>query len=790
MTNTRFQHKRSTVSGVTPTTSDIAAGELGLNLADRRVFTSNGSAVFELGSNLTSLAVGNSTVRQIANTTGVFVNGGITLTRNDTTLGFTTTSGASVGMRQQSDDNFVFYTTNTTGGSRAVFNVFANTNAPNQNSAFRFNGPVDMGSSGFYANNSLGSSGQVLTSNGTSVYWSTVASSGGTVTNIATGSGLTGGPITNTGTVSVLANNGITANSTGLFVTQGTGAVVNSTGVHVNAAYIATIAANSASFAANLTGGNITGNYTVTESRDIRFTAAAQTDGNDGKIGAGLFASGLNIVGTQTSAGLGRQIRLYGTLIDSTGTEYVRNTGTWAITANNASFLGGTAAASYQLNSTLAANVATLTANNATFMNGNNVVTVMQSLRANRNLNGGGTITVDQFNFISWTARFIVIANGRGTHFGTSGYFDINCPTSGTITGVGGAANKTATAAGIPLGAWEALYYILPIGSGEGTVNANFRVAGYTSDLEIPSNWLLICVYNGDDGKVYFNNGIKLEPGQSYVGADHTSVRVGSNTFTIGTGSYFVANGNVGIGNTAPAHRLRVEGNFSLSGGVHANGSLGTSGQVLTSNGAGVYWAAAAGGITSITAGAGLSGGTITTSGTIAVIANTGVTANATGIHIGQAVGTSSSVQFGSLGVGTAASGTTGEIRATNNITAYFSDKRLKDIKGRIPDALEKLMSISGILYTGNEVAKSYGYDDDSQQVGVIAQEIEAVLPEAVKLAPFDTDFKDGEEYSRSGENYKTVQYEKLVPLLIEAIKEQQTMIQELKKIVDRINTQ
>jgi hypothetical protein len=57
MANTRFQHKRSTTSGVVPTTSDIAAGELGLNLADRRIFTSNGSAVFELGANLTNLAV-------------------------------------------------------------------------------------------------------------------------------------------------------------------------------------------------------------------------------------------------------------------------------------------------------------------------------------------------------------------------------------------------------------------------------------------------------------------------------------------------------------------------------------------------------------------------------------------------------------------------------------------------------------------------------------------------------------------------------------------------------------
>jgi hypothetical protein len=57
MANTRFQHKRSSISNVVPTTADIATGELGLNLADRKLFTSNGSVVFELGSNLTNLSV-------------------------------------------------------------------------------------------------------------------------------------------------------------------------------------------------------------------------------------------------------------------------------------------------------------------------------------------------------------------------------------------------------------------------------------------------------------------------------------------------------------------------------------------------------------------------------------------------------------------------------------------------------------------------------------------------------------------------------------------------------------
>jgi hypothetical protein len=130
-------------------------------------------------------------------------------------------------------------------------------------------------------------------------------------------------------------------------------------------------------------------------------------------------------------------------------------------------------------------------------------------------------------------------------------------------------------------------------------------------------------------------------------------------------------------------------------------------------------------------------------------------------------------VQIDSLGVGTPASGTTGEIRATNNVTAFYSDKRLKENINLISDALTKLSNISGVMFTPNEVAAKYGYDTSKNYPGVIAQEIKAVLPEAVVPAPFDTSYdEEGNEFSISGENYMTVQYEKLIPLLIEAIKE------------------
>lgn len=146
---------------------------------------------------------------------------------------------------------------------------------------------------------------------------------------------------------------------------------------------------------------------------------------------------------------------------------------------------------------------------------------------------------------------------------------------------------------------------------------------------------------------------------------------------------------------------------------------------------------------------------------------------------------TGANFQVGSLGVNTAPSGTAGEIRATGSITGFFSDQRLKKDITEITNAVDKVMQLRGVTFRSNEIAESYGYTSDKEQVGVLAQDVEKVLPQIVVPAPFDImQLQEGIEISRSGENYKTVQYEKIVPLLIQAIKEQQMMIEELQKKV------
>ena len=116
-------------------------------------------------------------------------------------------------------------------------------------------------------------------------------------------------------------------------------------------------------------------------------------------------------------------------------------------------------------------------------------------------------------------------------------------------------------------------------------------------------------------------------------------------------------------------------------------------------------------------------------------------------------------------------------------MTAYYSDERLKTSTGNIDNALDKVKSLNGFTYVENELARSLGYSNTRQQVGISAQEIQAVLPEAVSLAPVDmhTDEFSGEITSLSGEDYLTVDYSRIVPLLIEAMKEQQVQIDDLK---------
>jgi hypothetical protein len=137
-----------------------------------------------------------------------------------------------------------------------------------------------------------------------------------------------------------------------------------------------------------------------------------------------------------------------------------------------------------------------------------------------------------------------------------------------------------------------------------------------------------------------------------------------------------------------------------------------------------------------------------------------------------------------------------GSIFAVGNITAFSSDRRLKENIRPIENGLEKVLKLNGVNYDWKNIVDELGFNPDLRKndAGLIAQEVQAVLPQAVAPAPFDMEWDNdaGVNKSKSGENYLTVKYEKLVPLLIEAIKDQQKIIQEEiqknKILDDRIN--
>jgi hypothetical protein len=112
-------------------------------------------------------------------------------------------------------------------------------------------------------------------------------------------------------------------------------------------------------------------------------------------------------------------------------------------------------------------------------------------------------------------------------------------------------------------------------------------------------------------------------------------------------------------------------------------------------------------------------------------------------------------------------SATGDSIRAAGNIVAYYSDERLKKHLGKIENALEKVDQLEGFYYEANEVAQKLGYKA-KREVGVSAQAVQRVLPEIVTDAPISA-------------NYLTIDYERLVPLLIEAIKELKGEVETLK---------
>jgi hypothetical protein len=179
LANTVFKLRRSSVAGKVPNTTTLSIGELGLNLTDRKLFSSDGSAVFELGSNLTSLSVfstlyvGNSTVNVTINSTAFSGSSNNASYLGGTAAsGYQTTAGLSANVATLTANNSTYFA----GQSQSYYAnvtspIFTTTITVGNSTVNTIVNSTSLTVTSIIANGSVGSSTQVLASNGTGIYW-------------------------------------------------------------------------------------------------------------------------------------------------------------------------------------------------------------------------------------------------------------------------------------------------------------------------------------------------------------------------------------------------------------------------------------------------------------------------------------------------------------------------------------------------------------------------------------------------------------------------------------------
>ena len=319
---------------------------------------------------------------------------------------------------------------------------------------------------------------------------------------------------------------------------------------------------------------------------------------------------------------------------------------------------------------------------------------------------------------------------------------------------------------------------------GVGYSHSNASFINFTGQ----SGWGMYVASDGD-ARIWLGagNGVISSTGEHYVGANkvwHAGDAVTASTATALTAGNKTIAGQLTVGNTTSSDIFMVDTNEG-NRRIHCNSNR--IGFLNSSNGWSAYSTDA--GVWSCVQGLNVTG-SITTAGT-AVFNGSDTwfrsagqsgwysTTYAGGMYM---IDTTWVRVYNGKGLYVA-----NQIGASGNISAYYSDERLKTKTGKIEGALEKVQSLKGFYYVENELARSLGYKNEEEQVALSAQDVQAVMPHAVSLAPVDmeTDEFSGEITSKSGENYLTVDYARLVPLLVESIKELKAEIDTLKTQLD-----
>ena len=235
-------------------------------------------------------------------------------------------------------------------------------------------------------------------------------------------------------------------------------------------------------------------------------------------------------------------------------------------------------------------------------------------------------------------------------------------------------------------------------------------------------------------GDATVDNKLQITSGPALVGTA-TSTGTASQPLQVTGGAY--VSGNLGIGVTNPSQTLHVQGNARVTGGLYDfNNGAGTTGQVLQSVGTGVSW--------------------ITFSAGSSITVSDDTTTNATRYPIFEDVTSGSSTSINVSSTKLTFNPSTGTLSATQ-FTSLSDANKKKNIRP-IENAIDITKKLEGVRFDWK--------DNDAPSIGVIAQEVEKVLPELVI----------------ENDGIKSVSYGNIVGVLIEAIKEQQVRIEELEK--------
>lgn len=242
-------------------------------------------------------------------------------------------------------------------------------------------------------------------------------------------------------------------------------------------------------------------------------------------------------------------------------------------------------------------------------------------------------------------------------------------------------------------------------------------------------------------------DGTAAAPGLTFAADTDTGIyRVGTDALGITTGGSVAVDFDA-VGNTNVYGRLRSAGNLSSAAWTTTGCSFDLAAATFTDT------SSAAAAVVATRAAATVNTPTFASTNAITVT-------NAATFYVGgrPTAGTNTTITSGwAVWVNSGDSHFGGNITATANITAY-SDIRLKTDIEVIPDALNKVLSLRGVTYERT--------DSGERQTGVIAQEVQAVLPEAVI----------------QGEEYLSVAYGNMVGLLIEAVKELKAEVDALRR--------